>query len=219
MPAATLEELGDDLDANLQWRRLELAALRSEIERLNAYTQDRPLGRSLLRAGVALLYAHWEGFTKEACQAYLDFVARRRLKVGELSDAFVLLTVRRLARRMSDGDDVGTKLLLKHVRKGTEMRPSIPRHNIVEPVGNLRHGVLAAIFDQLGLPMGALDTKGQLVDRALCDARNDIAHGRASFPSKMDFLTLHHEVIAMMETVRDIVLASAKEAGYRAPAG
>ena len=51
------------------------------------------MARSLRRAGVALLYAHWEGFTKEACQAYLEFVVKRKLKYGEMSDAFIITSV------------------------------------------------------------------------------------------------------------------------------
>jgi hypothetical protein len=97
MPASTVEELGDDLDASLQWRRSELASLHSAVQGLARTAESAPFGRALLRSSVALMYAHWEGFTKDALQGYLDFVARRRLKYGDLSDAFATLSLDRVA--------------------------------------------------------------------------------------------------------------------------
>jgi hypothetical protein len=215
MAASTLEELIDDLNANLQWRRIELQALRSEIESIDPHAEDTPRGRALLRSGVALLYAHWEGFTKEACQQYLDFVARRRLKLGELSDAFVMLALERLAGRLAVGDGDGSAAFLEIARHGPMYRPHLPRRDVVLTQGNLRFRTLASIFSALGMPLGEFDTKSKLIDRRLCDARNDIAHGRALFPRREDFLSLHLEVLSLMETVRETVCDEAGGARYR----
>jgi len=218
MAAATIEELGDDLDASLQWRRMELHAIRTDIESLTPQNEGLPRGRAILRGGVALLYAHWEGFTKEACQSYLDFVARRRLKVGELSDAFVMLALRRIANRMATGDVGGTAAMVDAARRGSDFRPQVPRQDVVATQGNLRFRTLSDILLSLGMPVDAFETKAQLIDRTLCDGRNDIAHGRAAFPRRDEFLPLHIEVLGMMEQVRDVILQHAGQGLYRAPA-
>src|ERR1700754_930096 len=76
----TLEDLQDALDHELAWRRVEIQAVRSVGRRLQAVAQD-----AVCRAGVAMLYAHWEGYVRAALAAYLSYVARRRLKYRELS--------------------------------------------------------------------------------------------------------------------------------------
>ena len=63
MAVRTINELQDALDSTLSWRRVELSALKGMIEQHESRSQSLPAGRSLRRAGIAMLYAHWEGFT------------------------------------------------------------------------------------------------------------------------------------------------------------
>jgi len=216
VPPSTPEDLQDSLDADLAWRRTEMQVIRSDVENIKPIDEDSPRGRSVLRAGVALLYAHWEGFSKNACQAYLDYVSRRRLRASDLSDSFVLLALTRAVRKL-ESDPTSTESVLDFIRRTTEMRPQIPRQDVVLTESNLRFGVLCKVFRNLGLPLEAFEMRSQLIDRSLCDARNDIAHGKAMFPRRADYLDLHDEVLAMMEAVRDAVLNAVATKAYRAP--
>lgn len=112
MTAKTLNELQDALDEGLSWRRIELFALTAEIERHDKQSATSPLARALARSGLAMLYAHWEGYTKEACQHYVDYVVARRPKIGELSDGFAITAMRDLARRELRGDPSGKRVSL-----------------------------------------------------------------------------------------------------------
>ena len=47
-----------------------------------------------LRAGIALLYAHWEGFIKNAAEHYLQYVALKKLTYQELNCGFVALAMK-----------------------------------------------------------------------------------------------------------------------------
>lgn len=215
MPASTAEELGEDLDGSIQWRKIEMAAIRSQVARIPLADVSKPLSRALLRAGSILLYAHWEGFTKDACQGYLDYVARRKMKLGELSDEWVSLAVRRIGRASVHGDPTAVEQLVELVRRGPEVRARVPRSGVVETSSNLRHAVLMEILGALGLPSDTFETRAQLIDRSLCDRRNDIAHGRENFPSQADFLEMHGHVIGMLDEVRDLILAAARMGSYR----
>lgn len=213
MVATNPEELGDDLDANLQWRRTELLAMKRDIENLKASDEWTPRGRALRRAGHALLYAHWEGYTKVACQAYLDYVAKRRLTFADLNDAFVSTSLARLAA----GADKPSSMerLLKIAREGPAYRPQLPRDGIVNTRSNLRYEVLEEICVALGLPISVFETKSKLINLTLCDVRNEIAHGQDSCPSRDDFLSLHDEIISMIDSLRELILKAAASGSYR----
>lgn len=86
----TIGELQDSLDSDLAWRRSELHSYLVNVRRSSA---DSVTQRSLCRAGVPLLYAHWEGYAKHSLSAYIHFVGRRRLTYRELHPGFVALGI------------------------------------------------------------------------------------------------------------------------------
>jgi hypothetical protein len=171
MTVRTLSELQDALDANLAWRRTEMMALAGEISRSESLSPGSPLARALARSGVALLYAHWEGFTKEACQHYVDYVVKRRLKVSELSDGLALQAMVDLVRRLSAGDLQAREHLLDTIRRPDAARARIPRKTAVDAKSNLRFNVLVEILTLVGVDEEQLATKRHLIDTSLCDAR------------------------------------------------
>ncbi len=66
----------------------------------------------------------------------------------------------------------------------------------------------------LSLPIADFALKKNLIDKQLCDNRNEIAHGRASFPSAAETLELHRKVIEMMEEIRDVTIGQVRIKGY-----
>lgn len=214
MPARTVAELQDVLDASLAWRRIELSALRAEVERSAAKGPASPLARAMARSALAMLYAHWEGFVREGLTSYVEFLSRRKLKFKELNDGLLMTVFASLHRRISSGDESAAQLLVEAIRQPATSRVQIPRNNMVNTRSNLRFEVLCEILDSVGLDPTEFDTKAQLIDRSLCDARNEIAHGREQFPTPNDFSDLHDQVMSMMETVRDRVLAAARSKSY-----
>jgi MAE_28990/MAE_18760-like HEPN len=74
MPAfALLRKLEKAIEADLDWRQAELAVFR-EMLTLSADLETRK--RALFRAGWALLYAHYEGFSKFCLDLYIEFICR-----------------------------------------------------------------------------------------------------------------------------------------------
>jgi len=71
----TLEMLQNNLDQDFAWRIKELTTIKNRIPQKKEDLQD-----ALIRAGITMLYAHWEGFIKNATEQYLNYVSLRRLK-------------------------------------------------------------------------------------------------------------------------------------------
>lgn len=89
MAVRTPSDLTDVLSKELAWRKRELTSVFDEIQKARRHMQP-----VLLRSAVCLLYAHWEGFVRTAATAYVELVARRRLRIGELKYGFVALSLR-----------------------------------------------------------------------------------------------------------------------------
>lgn len=63
MSIRTTDEFLAKVDAQLIWRRKELTDLRVLVQGSSGNAIPQSM---LIRAGIALLYAHWEGFVKTA---------------------------------------------------------------------------------------------------------------------------------------------------------
>jgi hypothetical protein len=215
MGIRTIDELVDRLDEGMAWRRIEMQALKSAIAEAESRSPHSPLTRALARSGVALLYAHWEGYVKDSCAAYVEYIARRRLRCSELNDGLLITVLESLGKRMTSGDEEARKALLEAVRQPNDSRARIPKTAMVDTKSNLRYQVLADIFLKIGLPIENFATKGNFIDITLCDSRNSIAHGRDYFPVPADFPTLMDEVMGMMEQVHDLITSAARLSLYR----
>jgi hypothetical protein len=215
MSIRTIDELGDRLDEGIAWRRIELQALKSAISEAESRSSGSPLARALARSGVALLYAHWEGYAKDSCTAYVEYVARRRLRCSELNDGLLRTVLESLGKRMATGDEEAREALFEAVRRPDTSRARIPKMSMVETKSNLRYQVLSDLLIKIGLSADGFATKDKLIDVTLCDSRNSIAHGRDFFPSPDDFPQLMSEVVGMMEQMRDLLISAARLSSYR----
>src|SRR5216683_7302007 len=111
MKLRTIEQLSDALDQELAWRKKELSTIKVLVDEKNVAKSRRLV---LIRAGVALLYAHWEGFVREAGSMYLDFVSYQRLKYEQLSANFLALAVRGLLRSAQQTDRIKAHLAVSN---------------------------------------------------------------------------------------------------------
>jgi len=67
------------------WRIKEISSLRLSAKGLSSISQP-----TIVRARIALLYAHWEGFIKNASTAYLNFITNQGIKYEDLKSCFVV---------------------------------------------------------------------------------------------------------------------------------
>lgn len=215
MAIRTAEEFEDALASEMAWRRMELQALKSAVVSLPATELDRPHARMVMRAGVALAYAHWEGFAKQACQFYLDYVAIRRLKYKELRPELIATALRPIFEK-----SVREQSELLNFASGAlalgESRARIPRTGVVDSGSNLRFDRLLQILDSLGVPPAPFETRENLINVRLCDARNQIAHGEFLVPTRDSVLELIGLVLEMLVDLRNSLENLVRTSGYRA---
>jgi hypothetical protein len=75
----TEQNLSDAFDLDLIWRRKELSDLKATIR-----TSDPTARAVLLKALIAMSYAHWEGYVRTCTNRYFEHLTLRRKLYSEL---------------------------------------------------------------------------------------------------------------------------------------
>jgi hypothetical protein len=196
----TVEHLSDAMSREVVWRKKELTALRWLIES-SSTTEDRR--GAVLRGAIALLYAHWEGFIKAASRAYLEFVQFQRLPYNQLAPNFVALGARAMLYRAAHSSRPRVHQEVVEFFFGRlGDRAVLPYKEGLSAQSNLSSGVLRDITDSLGLDYSEFETKERLLDDLLLRQRNTIAHGEYLTLTQENYLSIHEQVLWMMEAFR-----------------
>ncbi len=212
MKIRSLEDLEQRLSQDLVWRKRELADLKSLIETRN-FSQSKQ--NAVLRSGVALLYAHWEGFIKTAANSYLEFVSRQQLPYKDLAINFVAIAMKtELDKAQSTNKATIYTEVTAFILTQANQRSSVPYEGIVSTNANLSSTVLREITCLLGLDYSFYQSKDKIIDEKLLSRRNKIAHGE-SLPylslDREEYQHLQEEILAMMEDFRTQVENNASQ--------
>jgi MAE_28990/MAE_18760-like HEPN len=198
----TTDQLVDRIAADLVWRRKELSELRALVQESDGHYRSRVV----IRSAVAILYAHWEGFVKKASAYYLEFVASHRLPYRRLATNFVGLTLRSRFVELSASEKVSSgNALADFFCTGLDKQSNVPYRNVIDTKSNLSSKALLDILSALGLDHAQFSTRLHFIDSNLVNPRNHIAHGEELFVSVSEYLVLHDDVIALIETYRNEV--------------
>lgn len=190
MKTRTLEDLGTRLDRALAWRLRELAALRSAVKTSRGVAQDLQI-----RAGVALLYAHWEGFVKEAAHAYVSFVDGQRVRCGQIASCFVAAWLRGRLEQTRQSDKVRFGVdTVETLRASENDVVRLPNKGVVRTRANLTSDVLLDILTMLGLSYRPYELMAKRIDTVLVKSRNEVAHGEMALMRSVEFLSLEEDI-------------------------
>ena len=212
MKIRSLNELSEFLDTEFAWRRRELTALSSDIRAADAARRA-----FRLRAGVALLYAHWEGFVKQAAEAYLSYVAVQRLRLDELSPSFLGLALRRRLHELAESNEAACHTAFAQlILRGLGQNASIPVEGVADTGANLNSARLKRIVLTLGLDYSGYELKEHLIDNKLLNWRNGVAHGREIYPDESEFNEVYLEITGLIRQFKDQVENAAVLRSFRA---
>lgn len=199
----TTSQLIDKIAEDLIWRRKELTELKVLVQ---MFQGDLVRSRVLIRAAVALLYAHWEGFVKKSSSHYLEYVASHRLPYKKLAANFVGLTLKSKFSELGASEKIsGGNALAEFFCTALDRQSNVPYKNAVDTKSNLSSKVLIDILNALGLDASQFETRLKFIDTNLVNPRNHIAHGEVLDMSVLEYLNLHDGVLDLIETYRNEV--------------
>lgn len=209
----TFADLTRLIGEDYAWRRKELKLIKDQVE---SPSSNSPLQNAALRFAVPILYAHWEGFVKKACELYLEFISNKYLKHNELKPQFIALSLtKKLGKLEIKNIEEKTKtveFLLKEIDKNS----NIPTKNIIQTKSNLRYDVFEEIIFVLDLDINKF-SKFQSLINDLVDSRNNIAHGdylRVQFSA---YESMHTDIQSLMELLKNELENAAISETFRQP--
>ena len=172
----------------------------------------------LLRAGIALLCAHFEGFIKRASNCYVGYVSQQKKLYSELKENFTALKMEKEFKSCSKSDkhSVHKKLLILHkelltkrfIEKYDENNPFISTHS------NPSSAELEEILETIGIESDIFETKATYIDSSLLEKRHKVVHGERSDLDKEDFLTTFKIIIDLVEEYKTLLVNAADNKIY-----
>ena len=186
MKARTPALLQQMLDDDLQWRIKELSNFRNSIPRELGSAQN-----ALIRGGVTLLYAHWEGFIKNATLQYYRFVSCQSHYIGEFSSAFIAFILSGEVNDLLSIKSVHRKRALLDKILGEMQRPATFPSRSPIVTSNLHYDQFEDACSLLNIPIADFQLSADFIDNQLVKRRNSIAHGNYL---DIDYRTFNEEL-------------------------
>lgn len=204
MRIASPAHLANRLDRNLAWRKKELTQLKLIAESASAAN-----AKALRRSGLTLMYAHWEGFIKDASVSYLTYLADDEIELGKLRSCFVAVALNGEIRTAGKAAKVSTHCRLVDALRSLNGPPPVmkrlPFRRVVSTRSNLKGAVLREIAATLGIDYSQFELKEKPVIDRLVTFRNSIAHGDGRPVSESEYSELHAEIIKLMDAFKDLI--------------
>lgn len=173
MKIRTEEDFQDAIDKETSWRKKELFALKSNIARARKSAQE-----TALRAGIALLYAHWEGLVKNTAGYYLCYVSFQRKTYGDLKLNFLALSIKEELEIFDNSIKASRhNKIVSDIRSLEKQNSRIPYDGIIKTGSNLNSSIFIEIMETIGLDYDQYECDFVLLDNTLLKMRNEIAHG------------------------------------------
>lgn len=185
----TLDTISRDLD----WRESEIASMRILLSSTGISESQR---KGLLRAAWAMLYAHYEGFCKEALSIFFDAVSNSGVPCAELPPQTKLYALNKQLCNLRSMKN--TELLANIVNFSSHHVDASPIFPEVDTKSNLWPNVLIELLEVANLSTDKV-SEHQSKLKVLVSRRNDIAHGKNNFISDLPYyLTFEAAVYDVM---------------------
>ncbi len=191
----------DGLDAELSKRRRELSALR-----LLAMTTTGTDRVSLCRIVHLAAYAHWEGFSKAAFEAYLGYLCDARKMTGVLKYELRALHFSSMIRvaAAETGPTKAVELIRAIESYDTNPEPFSIRPKEMMRVGNMAASSLKSLLGMVGLRyLDFYATRENFIDEVLCGRRHRIGHGGLEPVDLATLLEVIDGVIELCDKLND----------------
>lgn len=198
MKIRTVNELQDAIDSEMSWRKHELSAVRSNVSSARNFAKD-----TAIRAGITLLYAHWEGTVKNIASYYLEYVATLELPYGQLKPNFLAVALNYDLKSFEETNKttIHTNIVNNIINSHT-VKSKIPVEGIIKTNSNLNSDIFIEIMATIGLECTDYESSYKLIDTVLLQKRNMIAHGERLEALDLDearYYEIHDKILGLMQ--------------------
>lgn len=214
MKIRSVNHLQDLIDKETSWRKVEFSSLMSSV-RIAKFKSHN----TALRAGVALLYAHWEGAVKSIATYYLVYVSNQKIYYKDLKNNFLAIGIRDNLSKFeaTNKSSIHNRIVDNVFKIKADERFSINVDGFIKSGSNLNSEIFVEIMEQIGLDYTEYEADFKLIDEVLLKTRNKIAHGEALEALSLDedrFNELHRIVLKLIQLFANQVLNSACQKSY-----
>lgn len=196
----TESDLSSIFDTELIWRRKELSDIKLAIK--NADSIAKP---ALLKAIIAMSYAHWEGYVRTCANRYFEHLTLRKRPFQEYERQFYVNSL--LGRldalhrgRVSLEDRCA---LINEILDGVNGRFSRINPDLIDTRSNLNTDVIKDICLICGVDASHFEKNRTFLDTLLLKRRNAIAHGQQEYIRVDEVDSLVSNTLALMEFFRN----------------
>lgn len=208
----------DTIQGERAWRKQELTNLKYLIH------QSKDTNNSvLLRSGVLLLYAHWEGYIKKVCESFFCYINFKAYKYSELNSNFTALG---MAEIFNGNFSINkyksySKLVVFALKESKTEKFKIDIASRIDTKSNLNTEVLVELLCMLGLDSEYFENNRHHIDNRLLKLRNAIAHGERTdnnpdfFIGREDFDDLYQRINALTDYFEAIVINHLELESYK----
>lgn len=196
------QDVSDAFDLDLIWRRKELSDMKAAIR-----ASDSAAKPALLRALIAMSYAHWEGYVRTCANRYFEHVALRRKRYSELERQIYVNTFLARLDTLNQGR-VGLEArckLVNDILDGTDERFAFVNPRLIDTRSNLNTDVIEDICIICAVDPSHFEAQRTFIDVLLLKRRNAIAHGQQEFIQLDEVDGLVASVLALMEHFRSLL--------------
>ena len=185
------------------WRKKQLIEHKQLFLNLDEYQEGL-----VARMGVLLLYAHWEGFIKDSSRLYLRYFKGKSIyKVPKhVIAAHLSVSINKISN--THQKEVRPFEIMDCLKNDQNISNLI--ENSINTESNLNSKVLRNISKLVGINYDSIfSSKDKLIDYSFLGLRHKIAHGEGNPVEKNEYLTLHNEIIPLIEAFKENLIDSA----------
>lgn len=202
-----LEVVLEQITNNLDRRRFDLTS----VKRVVFGFVGKQLESKAVEMAIPMIYANWEGYIKEVCQIYLEYVESAVPQCSQLKPVLLGHLWTPILRPLTGGLNPDRIKIVAEAALNLKSPVAFSNaEKAVDTKSNLNFRVLERISTFLCLDISALVGWKPHLD-ALVHLRNNIAHG--SPPNKMtlsDFDQHVSSTITLMEDFENVLISSMK---------
>lgn len=209
----TEHDLSSIFDTDLIWRRKELSDMKTAIK-----TSDRYSKPVLLRAIIAMSYAHWEGYVRTCANMYFEHLTLRKKPFTDFERQIYVNSILGRLDALYQGrvSLVARCKLVNDILDGTDGRFSRLNPDLIDTRSNLNTDVIQDICIICGVDSSHFEKNRTFLDVQILKRRNAIAHGQQEFIQADEVNDLVAKILALMDSFRTLLENKVYTKGYAA---